>query len=420
MGEELVKQEIVSAYLKLVEEDGAGTWPPKTDYVSWPRALRGYKEIYLELSPLLATAEPSLDDDTNQGRRIQYRSLMRKLLSDRISIPKVGAIMEVAETGNFDLFPRDAYNGFYCCVAVLRHAYRWATIPVVKVAQEELVVDLPPELEIPWPYLQRHFGVDADSGNNTANVLMNFTASGERVFKINVGLNETVTRSEDIFFHVFYEVEVKAVPIYDAMVRAIVAFDQGDKMACLEFMRLLGRHQRKLMKSFYENIHDHLVSRSVWLSHVQGFQGWGAGRLIDGEFVKYDGLSGNHVLVFQAIDAFLGLDRYLTEEAMKRYIPINQRNFCDTLKKHSFRSELRDTPVDLSLNQEFINIVNQMRVFRAAHRTRVMPYLEQPAPERLVMTAGKSVLETNGQEQEIKEVLKPLDDMMVGRLRETV
>ena len=43
-----------------------------------------------------------------------------------------------------------------------------------------------------------------------------------------------------------------------------------------------------------------------------------------------------------------------------------------------------------------------------------MPYLEQPAPERLTMTAGKSVLEGD-----IKDALKVLDKMLVTRLQET-
>lgn len=48
-----------------------------------------------------------------------------------------------------------------------------------------------------------------------------------------------------------------------------------------------------------------------------------------------------------------------------------------------------------------------------------MSYLEQPAPERLTMTAGKSVLEgpTN---KDTKEALKVLEQMLVTRLRETV
>jgi hypothetical protein len=45
-----------------------------------------------------------------------------------------------------------------------------------------------------------------------------------------------------------------------------------------------------------------------------------------------------------------------------------------------------------------------------------MPYLEQPAPERLTMTAGKSVLEG----PDAKTALKVLDGMLVTRLKQTV
>ena len=48
-----------------------------------------------------------------------------------------------------------------------------------------------------------------------------------------------------------------------------------------------------------------------------------------------------------------------------------------------------------------------------------MPYLEQPAPERLTMTAGKSVLETSSN-KDTKAALKVLDDMLVVRLKQTV
>jgi hypothetical protein len=60
-----------------------------------------------------------------------------------------------------------------------------------------------------------------------------------------------------------------------------------------------------------------------------------------------------------------------------------------------------------------------MQVFRTAHRTRVMSYLEEPAPERFVMTAGKSVLE-GPTTKDTKEALKVLDQMLVNRLKETV
>lgn len=260
----------------------------------------------------------------------------------------------------------------------------------MKIAQEELVVELPPELEIPWPYLQRNFGVHADSGNNTANVLLNFNNRGERIYRINVRLDETIQRSEDKFFWLFYDVEVKvspapasqplrrhmlnrrkALPIYIAMVQAIIDFQRGDKQSCLENVRRVAFHQRNLMMTFYENLHDSKVARKIWLSYIQSFQGWGAGRTINGKFVKYDGLSGNHVLVFQAIDAFLGLERYLTDENMDRYIPVNQRNLCLSLKKHCIRAKLDEGAEDRAIADEISKIVNHMRVCTKSSLSRL-------------------------------------------------
>ena len=85
---------------------------------------------------------------------------------------------------------------------------RWGTIPVVKVAQLENIVEFPHALDVPWPYLQRSFGVEADSGNNTANVLHNYNEEGERVYKINVGMSDIITSSEEAFFRMFYDLEV--------------------------------------------------------------------------------------------------------------------------------------------------------------------------------------------------------------------
>jgi hypothetical protein len=78
----------------------------------------------------------------------------------------------------------------------------------VRFAQRETIVDFPPELDVPWPYLQRHFGVEADSGNNTANVLLNFDEKGERVYKINVRMSDLIRSSEEAFFRMFFDVEV--------------------------------------------------------------------------------------------------------------------------------------------------------------------------------------------------------------------
>ncbi|KAL8998274.1 MAG: hypothetical protein Q9188_006139 [Gyalolechia gomerana] len=428
------QHEIAAILLDLVDKDGAGAWPPKANHDSWPAALKPYQDIYFECVPLLPAAKPSTNDAVNQERRGGYRSLMQKLLHERINVAEVENIMKAVEAGNWSACPQDAYNAVYCCVAVCRHAYRWGTIPVVKVAQLEKIVEFPPALDVPWPYLQRSFGVEADSGNNTANVLHNFNEQGERVYKINVGMSDVITSSEETFFRMFYDLEVLAFPIYYDMVVANICFQKSDKEMCLRRLESITFRVRHLLMIFYQNLTESRVSHSVWLSYVQGFQGWGVGRMIDGEYVKYDGLSGNHVLFFQALDAFLGMDRYLSDQNMERYVPLNQRKLCISLKKNCFRNKL-DGEKGGAIEKEIRKIVNSLKVkfhsvfqqarsnvlqvFRAAHRARVMPYLEQPAPERLTMTAGKSVLETPTT-KDTKKALKALDDMLFVRLKQTV
>lgn len=116
-----------AALATLVAQDGAGAWPPKCDHDRWPSPLRPYKKIYLELAPLLAAVEPSLDDAENMRKRQRYRSLMRALLSTRVSVADVESLLRLSEGGDETACPLDSYNGFYCCIAVLRHAYRYAT-----------------------------------------------------------------------------------------------------------------------------------------------------------------------------------------------------------------------------------------------------------------------------------------------------
>jgi len=113
--------------------------------------------------------------------------------------------------------------------------------------------------------------------------------------------------------------------------------------------------------NFTEQFTESHVSKSVWLNYVQGFQGWGAGRTINGKFTKCDGLSGNHVPIFQALDAFVGMGRYLSDENIDRYIPRRQRDLCDSLRARCFRRKLDDGN-DLHIREEFAKIVSRLKV----------------------------------------------------------
>lgn len=118
--------ETASLLTELIQKDGAGDWPPRCqhDHTTWPAALRPYKEIYFEMAPLLSTAKASLDDCTNAERIIAFRSRFRDLLRARVDLGQVIKLLEAAEAGRWDVFPRDTYNAFYCCIAWSRHAYR--------------------------------------------------------------------------------------------------------------------------------------------------------------------------------------------------------------------------------------------------------------------------------------------------------
>ncbi|KAF8908034.1 hypothetical protein CPB85DRAFT_802273 [Mucidula mucida] len=164
-------------------------------------------------------------------------------------------------------------------------------------------------------------------------------------------------------------------------------------------------------------MNDAKIPRALWMRYAQGFQAWACGEIVDGEYVEYDGLSGNQLLVFQAVDAFLGLESYLSDKDLQRYIPAAQRAFVTSLRTHNFRQNI-DSGEDVTLKNEINKMVKTMKRFRHAHRGRARPYLNQPAPERLMMTAGKSVLESD-ERQSLNAVLDFLDSFLVRRLKET-
>lgn len=242
--------------------------------------------------------------------------------------------------------------------------HRWGTIPAVRVAQLEKTVSLPPELVSSWASLQQHFGLNSDAGNMMANIVLNFHVSGEYVLKINSGLSPVVTSSEEEFSRICHEMEVLAVPVYHSIVKAIISFAGGDKVACLEHVRGIKNQLRPLLSSYYDRVHDARIARSVWLSHVQGFFAWGAGYqdATTGEWEKFDGLSGNQVLLFQAVDAFLGLEAYLTKKVLGMNVPELQREFCLAVGRHSFRHMLGEEGVEGQIKGEFTEIVKRLRV----------------------------------------------------------
>lgn len=155
--------------------------------------------------------------------------------------------------------------------------------------------------------------------------------------------------------------------MYYDMIRSVITFAQGDKAACAAHMTRITEQLRPLLSSYYDRAHDPVIAHSAWLSHVQGFYAWGAGYHDEaaGRFVMFDGMSGNQILLFQALDAFLGLEPYLPEETRLRNVPAKQRELARVFEKHSFRAQLdveTNGEADADIAKEFDAIIKKLRV----------------------------------------------------------
>jgi hypothetical protein len=155
------RHETAALLSDLILKDGAGEWPPRSNHATatWPAALRPYRDIYNEMAPLLPTANVSLDDEVNRRRIVNFRSRFQTLLREQVDLAQVEILLKAAEAGQWDVFPRDTYNGFYACVAWCRHAYRYAPFlyPLSTRSPFNISTAGPPSPWSDWPSSKRRF-----------------------------------------------------------------------------------------------------------------------------------------------------------------------------------------------------------------------------------------------------------------------
>ncbi|KAJ3491149.1 hypothetical protein NLG97_g5651 [Lecanicillium saksenae] len=314
------------------------------------------------MSQFLAVNEDdiSLEDSVNATRINGFRAKMAALLHECIDISAVTALLSKVESGNSFAIGAAEYNGFYACIALSRHAFRWGVIPVVAAAQREQLINFPPELDLPWPYISRRYGVTSLGGNMMSNYFYN-VCKGNVVYEINRKKDAHIRQAEYEFANIFATIELKAIPVYCDMIDAVIAFERGDAASCLRHMQSISKGISEPLKVFSETVVEHRISRTVWMPYVQGFQGWAAGEMIEGKYVEYDGLSGNQLPFFHMIDAFLGLEPYLTEENLQRYIPEAQRDLQILFRRHSFRARAQKRRQQ-QIETEMTSIIQRLRV----------------------------------------------------------
>ncbi|TQV90868.1 Indoleamine 2,3-dioxygenase [Cordyceps javanica] len=421
-----VDHELRTEFLKLVREDGAGSWPPVARHDGWPAALSAYRKVYAQVAPFLASAEPSLDDDFNVKRCAEFRARMRASLEQHVDTRATASCLQSILDGNWAELSRDSFNGFYSCVACLRHAYRWATNPVVRVAQNEKQLAFPFELDLAWSFIQKHLDITSPSGNIMANIICNFDDQGKLTYQVNEGMSESVQRTELAWCKIFTDSETLATPMYCGIIQAMMSYQRGDKKAALAYTEAVFEHVRKLILHLYNNMNEPNVSRAIWVRHVSGIHSWGLTSDSEHGPVEYGGLSGSQTLIFLAMDAFIGVPSYHSEDEIKMHICKNMRNVFAAMKRHCFRPKLEKggSAEDLAIIEVMDRIVKQMRTFRGVHKVRAVRFLSAPAPERVPMTAALSVLdEREGKEkkQETEEgAYASIDGLLTKRLNQTI
>lgn len=156
--------------------------------------------------------------------------------------------------------------------------------------------------------------------------------------------------------------------MYHSMVFSIIAFDRHDADACALHMSLIASKLGSALAQYYDRLHDKSIAISAWLQYVQGIHAWGVGHhdATSGQWVTYDGLSGNQVLLFQALDAFIGIEPYLSLSDQELNMPVRQRRLCRSLERHCFRFRLEElgsgeSESERSVKRSFTEIVRLLK-----------------------------------------------------------
>lgn len=117
------KHDVALKFLRILELDGDGLWPPEASYENWPATLSPYKAIWNDAVRLIADPKNSISGNQNSYKIEIVRHRLKVLLKTSVELSKVNQTLCHAVHGN--VLSQRQYNGFCCCIAYLRHAYRY-------------------------------------------------------------------------------------------------------------------------------------------------------------------------------------------------------------------------------------------------------------------------------------------------------
>lgn len=170
----------LSAHLDvMIAIEGAGAWPPQPARPSGTSSsssssCTSWWDPYHTLALHAASSGRFVDSrDGLHPHRAEHalreridanRRWLADELAQRVPPDVDEAVMQHLEDEQQQQSSSSSCLGLLACLAYLAHLYRWGTLPVVALAQDERELTMPREIERPWGVLRARYGLRTSGG----------------------------------------------------------------------------------------------------------------------------------------------------------------------------------------------------------------------------------------------------------------
>ncbi|SNX84510.1 uncharacterized protein MEPE_03219 [Melanopsichium pennsylvanicum] len=288
---------LTSALNHMMRTEGGGSWPPKPTYRdSWPNCLHIYDQVAKQAPPLFVTPQlrPNYTDVELRQRIDANRLWLQESLAS-VDVPNIISTLPQLHV--------NARLGFFACMAYLIHLYRWGTLPVVAIAQDENKLAFPNSINAPLRWLNDFYGIDSSGGCLFTMTLINVMPDGDELEMAYSNMRhmpqKSVVDAERYNAFVFYQMERISLQLYRSIAECQTLLEQGREQQAADVLGQGHLALKAAFRHFFDTLKEEKIQKDVWMSHAQGFHGWG----ID----DFDGVSGDHSLLIRTLDALLDI-----------------------------------------------------------------------------------------------------------------
>ncbi len=163
-------------------------------------------------------------------------------------------------------------------------SYRWGTLPVVAMAQDEKTLAFPDSIQAPFRWLNDFYGIESSGGCLYSMTLVNVLPQADNELEL-VYSNmrhmpqQSVVNAERYNAFVFYEMERISLELYRSIAQCQSLMAQGQEQQAADVLKQGHAALKAAFRHFFETLKEEKIQKEVWMSHAQGFHGWGGRRL---------------------------------------------------------------------------------------------------------------------------------------------